>query len=1655
MVLEVPESVEYDGSAYSVVAIGPRAFAGCEADVVAVPATVEFVDELALRGSAVAAIEVADGNAAYSSYDGMLFDAERISLLLIPEGKQGAARIPSTAEAVPPSAFSHCALVTSISVDAGSAAYLSRNGSLYDASGETLLRVPAGATEIVIADGCTAVAAGALEGCASLRSVRAPAGVAEVSPDVLGRSAADAAAEGGVPAASAGSLGQIAVEGGGLAAAAGDDGGQVAVVGDAHAAEDDPAEGSQASSGSEGGEPSAEAEAAAYGAGVDGPAAGAEVPADDAAPAPVQLTSLVALAAAGDDLAQVDPASIIVSLPQNADPAPWEAVGFEVASDYAADGAGPTAGASLDDLAPEDANDHDAEEPDGASSEGPVIADEVTVDYGYANERSMDSYERAIPKVVATLRLQPLLAEGLAGEPLGEESQATASFLYEGCLYVIDPEGGAALVAVDPKRLAECVEDPTTLILPDYVDDGTWSYPLTRIAKGAFRGSGVERLWIPASATYLDYALEGCETLRYVEISEDSPVYSSKDGCLYDKAGETLWMTPEGLDSSFGVKAISDDAIRLKQASSVGTDHSQRVSYAGWSQAGNLNQGDTVKSTKSPARSDDTRIIYYGNGHRREKGGSRSFCGHPSHTRWSSIETTSRGGRLYVGNYSGDVFDHVYSGATAHYFSTADDGDYTNGAWTLRIIGISTSPSGPTVLSLPYDTSFAYVHCRSIMPAHSKTVSWDANGGSVSPAAITVNSGSSATAPTPSRAGYDFLGWYTAASGGSYVCGGGGQTGAITSNVTYYAQWRIRTYALSWDANGGSVSPASSTVSHGSATTAPTPSRTGYSFQGWWTAREGGSKRFDGGASTGAVTASATLYARWSPISYAVALDAAFPAFAMGDVYAGYGPHGVSKDAGTASVTATFDSAMPSATMPRATGYRFEGYFDDAGTKYYNADGSSARNWDKASNATLHARWSVERHELTLDVDNGEVPNAASRGWTRDPGDSGLYRLSYSIEWVEESGGSLRITLPAPAIKPGYATFDGWTGGGISKPSKSVIVQPWELADRAYTGAFSGAATYSASLDLAGGRFDPAPEGWTGSGDAWARSFTVESEAFSLPAPARDGYSFEGWAAVSADGSLGAPAKDVAVPKGSWGDRSWRAAWRAVSYRISYDLAGGSMSGERASYTIEDAGFELPVPAREGYSFQGWEVTGANGAGLSQQGVVTTVKQGTWGDLHATAKWATASYVATLDLAGGSFASAPVGWSEAGGSWTRSFTVESDAFELPTPKRAGHDFQGWALVAPDGSLGSPAVSVTVPKGTVGDRSYRAVWQARSYAITWHYSGQTIGGQQSATSSQAYGQAIAFPSRPSVADPAREHYDFEGWFTEREGGERVEAGDYLAESDSIFYARWRPVEYTVHLHLGDDDAYGEHEASIEKDGQALPLAPDGHFDIAYTVEDEVRLPTVTDDPTVPKPVREGMSFVGWVECDPDGSFDSNLVPSMEVVLPAGSHGDRHYRAAWSFALRFEVPSAVGFRFDLADDDAFENAPHGPVHVVSGDGVEMRSLSLGQLAVADVAVDVAGADPDAIVSDRSKVQLRVMDASLPDPWTGWVPLPTTSAPERVDPYDLGALGFGDGNALAPLASKPLRYDIEVQDPVTTLAGEVNLPLAKIVFTVKGLW
>lgn len=141
------------------------------------------------------------------------------------------------------------------------------------------------------------------------------------------------------------------------------------------------------------------------------------------------------------------------------------------------------------------------------------------------------------------------------------------------------------------------------------------------------------------------------------------------------------------------------------------------------------------------------------------------------------------------------------------------------------------------------------------------TVTFNANGGTVSSSNITVTFGKTyGTLPTPTRTGYTFSGWYTATSGGSKI--ESTSTVNITANQTLYARWTANSYALSFDANGGSVSTSSKSVNYGSSYgDLPTPKRTYYTFNGWYTAASGGSMV---SSSTTMGAANVTVYAHWT-----------------------------------------------------------------------------------------------------------------------------------------------------------------------------------------------------------------------------------------------------------------------------------------------------------------------------------------------------------------------------------------------------------------------------------------------------------------------------------------------------------------------------------------------------------------------------------------------------------------------------------------------------------------------------------------------------------------------------------------------------------------------------------------------------------------------
>ena len=118
-----------------------------------------------------------------------------------------------------------------------------------------------------------------------------------------------------------------------------------------------------------------------------------------------------------------------------------------------------------------------------------------------------------------------------------------------------------------------------------------------------------------------------------------------------------------------------------------------------------------------------------------------------------------------------------------------------------------------------------------------KTVTFNANGGTVSKKTRKVLVGYKVgTLPKATRKGYS-ASWFTQKSGGSEVK----STTKVKKNVTYYAHWTANAYRIKFNANGGSGSMDTIQATYGKRVTLPanTFKRSKYTFKGWGTKKSG------------------------------------------------------------------------------------------------------------------------------------------------------------------------------------------------------------------------------------------------------------------------------------------------------------------------------------------------------------------------------------------------------------------------------------------------------------------------------------------------------------------------------------------------------------------------------------------------------------------------------------------------------------------------------------------------------------------------------------------------------------------------------------------------------------------------------------------------
>ncbi|MBQ6030315.1 MAG: InlB B-repeat-containing protein, partial [Oscillospiraceae bacterium] len=158
-------------------------------------------------------------------------------------------------------------------------------------------------------------------------------------------------------------------------------------------------------------------------------------------------------------------------------------------------------------------------------------------------------------------------------------------------------------------------------------------------------------------------------------------------------------------------------------------------------------------------------------------------------------------------------------------------------------------------------TTTYYSTAVNASPVTAWTVSFNANGGSVV-ASQTVVDGQTAVRPAdPTKTGFTFGGWYS----DSALTNAYDFTQPVTANLTLYAKWvedTTVTYTVTFQSNGGSA-VAAQTVTEGEAAVRPAdPTRTGFTFGGWYT----DSNLTNAYDFSQPVTADLILYAKWTEI---------------------------------------------------------------------------------------------------------------------------------------------------------------------------------------------------------------------------------------------------------------------------------------------------------------------------------------------------------------------------------------------------------------------------------------------------------------------------------------------------------------------------------------------------------------------------------------------------------------------------------------------------------------------------------------------------------------------------------------------------------------------------------------------------------------------
>ena len=320
---------------------------------------------------------------------------------------------------------------------------------------------------------------------------------------------------------------------------------------------------------------------------------------------------------------------------------------------------------------------------------------------------------------------------------------------------------------------------------------------------------------------------------------------------------------------------------------------------------------------------------------------------------------------------------------------------YTFAGWNTAPDGLGTSYSiGATSITFAQDTVLF-----AMWNANTTTVTFVYNGANAGDSLVSADfstGGSALTLPTPTKVGYGFGGWYSDSGFASLVGAGGSSYSPSTASsaITVYAKWTANVYSVTYSYNGatgGNAAASDSFTTGGFAIVLPTPTKTGYTFDGWYSDSAFNSSIGSAGAnySPNSVATSIVAYAKWSAKTYTLS----------------YNYNGATGGNASASDSFTTGGSAIVLPTPTKTGFTFDRWYSDANfTTVLGSAGASISPNSNATSLDAFAKWNIDTYLVNYDYNNADA-----------------------MVWIASesfSTGDNALVLPAPTRS--HFHFDGW-----------------------------------------------------------------------------------------------------------------------------------------------------------------------------------------------------------------------------------------------------------------------------------------------------------------------------------------------------------------------------------------------------------------------------------------------------------------------------------------------------------------------------------------------------------------------------------------------------------------------------------------------------